>query len=313
MPSTEFLGVALKAVSVGRGSFRVGSLTVHQLSDGTERAPRASWFNGIGPTVWVPVVGVRDAAALFSVNYGCFVIAGRGPVTLIDTGVGSRGHERVRLEGAGQMMERLAEIGIGRNDVDVIVQTHLHSDHCGWLVDDDRGTLGFPHAIVHLQQRELEYWTTAASDDNPMSPFVRSRIDPLRAAGRISTFDDQLQVSPNITAIPTPGHTPGHASVVVESDGVSALLLGDVAHHPVHIEHHDWLPRIDMDPQESIRSRARMAALAADTNAIVTAPHMPIMTLGRVRRSGDHYKYIPIQTAADDHDADVVRDRHPDA
>jgi glyoxylase-like metal-dependent hydrolase (beta-lactamase superfamily II) len=287
------------------GAFSVGSLTIHQLSDGAERARRATWFNGIDPMVWAPAVGVSDSGALFSINYGCFAITGGGQVTLVDTGAGSRALQREGVEGAGQMMKRLAGIGIGRSDIDVVLQTHMHADHCGWLVDDDRETLGFPNANVYLHASELEYWTTPPSDDNPMSPFVRSRIEPVRAAGRISTFDHQCEVTAEVTAIPTPGHTPGHISVLVQSDGASALLLGDVAHHPIHLEHHDWLPRIDMDPQESIRSRGRMAALAVETDAIVTAPHMPILTLGRVIRVANQYKYISVQTPADHHRTDL--------
>ncbi|MDE3100799.1 MAG: MBL fold metallo-hydrolase [Chloroflexota bacterium] len=176
------------------------------------------------------------------------------------------------------MIERLAEIGIGRADVNVVVQTHLHADHCGWLLHEDGVTLGFPNATVFLHERELTYWTTSVSDGTPMSAFVRSRIEPMRAAGRMSLFDREFAVSAAVTALPTPGHTPGHCSVLVVSDGAHALLLGDVAHHPTHLEHHDWLPRIDLDPSESVRSRGKMAAVAASHRAVVTAPHMPILT-----------------------------------
>jgi glyoxylase-like metal-dependent hydrolase (beta-lactamase superfamily II) len=282
------------------GSFRIGTLTIHQLSDGAERARRASWFNGIDPSIWAPVVGVSGADALFPVNYGGFVITGDGHVTLIDTGFGSPARTRRELEGGGQMIERLSEIGVGRNDVDLVVQTHLHSDHCGWLVCDDGVTLGFPNATVHVHESEVAYWMSGASDNNGMSPFVRSRLAPVRAAGRLSTFDGEFAVSAAVTAVPTPGHTPGHSSVLVASNGAYALLLGDVAHHPVHLEHHDWLPRIDLDPSDSILSRAKMAALAAERDALVTAPHMPILTLGRVRRVGDGYRYLPERRPSDE-------------
>jgi len=153
--------------------------------------------------------------------------------------------------------------------------------------------------MVYVHETELKYWTTALSDDNKMSAFVRSRIDPVLRAGRITTFDRQFEVSTAVTALPTPGHTPGHCSVLVTSDGAQALLLGDVAHHPIHLEHHNWLPRIDLDPPESIRSRAKMAALAVETDALVTAPHMPILTLGRLRRRGGQYRYVAVEAPAD--------------
>lgn len=276
-------------------SFSVGRLTVHHLSDGAEIAPRASWFTGIDPSVWAPAVGVNGADALFPVNYGGFAITGDGHVTLIDTGFGPTARHRAGLEGGGGMLERLAEAGIAASDVDLVLQTHLHSDHCGWLVREDGRTLGFPNATVFLHEKELAYWTTEASDANPMSAFVRTRIAPVRAAGQLRTFDGESPISAAVTALPTPGHTPGHSSAIVTSVGEHVLLLGDVAHHPIHLVHHDWLPRIDLDPADSVRSRARMAALAVEKDAIVTAPHMPILTLGRLRPLGEGYEYTKIE------------------
>ena len=274
-------------------TFRVGNLMVSQFSDGVMTGPRQSWFNGIDPAIWMPVLGVTSPDTPFPVNFGGFVVTGDGHVTLIDSGWGVPARTMANMTGGGQMLERLAELGIQPGDVDRIVQTHLHSDHCGWLVEDAGGQLTFPNATVYLHVRELEYWTSAASDDNQMAPFTRSRIGPVQAAGRVQTFDGEFAVSEAVTALPTPGHTPGHSSVLLTSGGEHVLLLGDVAHHPVHLEHHDWLPVIDLDPPESIRSRGKMAALAAERNALVTAPHMPILTLGRVRRVENGYKYEP--------------------
>ncbi len=257
------------------------------------RAPRQSWFHRIDPAVWAPVLGVSGADALFTVNYGAFVITGDGHVTLIDTGFGPPARERTDLQGGGEMMHRLTEIGIERQSVDVIVQTHLHSDHCGWLVGDDGRSLSFPNAVVYVHEDEVRYWTTSASDTNAMSQFARGRIEPVRAAGGLQTFKNECEISNSVTALPTPGHTPGHCSVLVRSNDQYALLLGDVAHHPVHLEHHDWLPRIDLDPPSSIRSRERMASLAVERNAIVTAPHMPILTLGHLQRRNGGYRYVP--------------------
>jgi glyoxylase-like metal-dependent hydrolase (beta-lactamase superfamily II) len=276
------------------GSFRIGRLTIHHLSDGAEKARRDSWFSGIDPAIWAPAVGVAGPDALFSVNYGGFAITGDDHVTLIDTGFGAPARARAELEGGGEMMERLAEAGIRAKDVDLVVETHLHTDHCGWLVGDDGQTFGLPKATVYVHESELEYWTTARSDRNTMSALVRKRIEVVRAAGAIRTFGSEVALSDSVTVLPTPGHTPGHSSVLVTSEGQHALLLGDVAHHPIHLEHHDWLPRIDLDPAESIRSRAKMAALAVQTNAVVTAPHMPILTLGRLQKLGGSYRFTGV-------------------
>jgi glyoxylase-like metal-dependent hydrolase (beta-lactamase superfamily II) len=265
------------------GTFRVGKLTVAALSDGAEEGPRQRWFNGIDPSILMPALGITSPDISLPANFGGFAVMGDGHTTLIDSGFGQPGRLRAGTIAGGEMLERLAELGVRPEDVDGVVQTHLHFDHCGWLTEDDGGTLTFPNATVYLHQRELEYWTSAESDDNRMAAFARSRIGPVHAAGRVQTFDREFAISEALTALPTPGHTPGHSSILLTSNGEHALLLGDVAHHPIHLEHQDWVPEIDLDPQESIRSRARMAALAVERDALVTAPHMPILTLLRVR------------------------------
>ncbi len=114
---------------------------------------------------------------------------------------------------------------------------------------------------------------------------------PLQVAARVRAFAGEFAVSDTVTMVPTPGHTPGHCSVMLVSEGQHLLLVGDAAHHPVHLEHHDWIPGVDLDPAESQRSRAKLAALAADTNALMTGGHFPILTLGRVRRVDTGYRF----------------------
>ena len=93
--------------------------------------------------------------------------------------------------------------------------------------------------------------------------------------------------------IPTPGHTPGHCSMLLTSQGEHLVILGDAAHHPVHLEHHDWIPEVDLDPAESTRSRGKIAALAVEKDALVTGGHFPILTLGHVRRVESGYRWEP--------------------
>ena len=107
----------------------------------------------------------------------------------------------------------------------------------------------------------------------------------------MQTFDGEHAVSDALTMVPTPGHTPGHCSVMLASQGEHLLILGDAAHHPVHLEHHDWIPGVDIDKAESRRSRAKLAALAADRDAVVTGGHFPILTLGKVRRVETGYRW----------------------
>lgn len=272
------------------GTFPVGSYQVHHVTDGVGFGVRRFWFNGIEPSEWMPVLGLDDPDTPFPINFGLFVVAGHGRVILVDSGFGPASLDIPGLRGANELLQRLAELGIGRDDVDTVVQTHLHSDHCGQLVLEQPGggvELTFPNATVHLHQSELDHWMGEAGDKDPMSPYVRSRMAPVQEAGLIRTFTEPTELAPCVTAVPMVGHTPGHTVVRVSSGGAECLLVGDLIHHPVHVRHRDWLPAIDFAPPQSIQSRSNLVDLAIELDAMVTAPHLPILTLGRLHRSAD--------------------------
>lgn len=280
-------------------AFQVGDLIVHQVSDALVAGSRQSWFAGVDPAVWVPRVGVPGQDWEFPINFGAFLVQGDGHVTLIDTGIGSdqAGGLIDGASGRGRMMETLMQLGVAATDVDQIVQTHMHADHCGWLTEEN-GELTFPNATVYLHRREFEYWSTSAADGDPMCRYVRQQIAPVQNAGLLHLFEEAAySVAPSLTCLFSPGHTPGHISVLIDGGASKALLLGDVAHHPIHLECHDWLPEIDLDPEESTRSRARMCDIAIEYDALVTAPHMPPLTLGRLRRRADgSVEYLAVAT-----------------
>ncbi|RJQ07048.1 MAG: MBL fold metallo-hydrolase [Dehalococcoidia bacterium] len=273
-------------------TFQLGSLTISALSDGAPDRALGGFFHGIEPAEWMRALGITSPDSPVPFNFGSFLVRGDGHTTLIDTGNGVRG-KTMGVPGGGELLRRIAELGVRREDVDRVLHTHLHGDHCGWDIDDELdGAVTFPSAQVFVHEKELEYWTGAASDGNQQAAYTRTRVLPLRVADRIRTFAGEFAVSDIATMVPTPGHTPGHCSVMLISQGQHLLIIvGDAAHHPVHFEHHDWIPGVDLDPAESQRSRAKLAALAADTGALVTGGHFPILTLGRVRRVDMGYRF----------------------
>ena len=272
-------------------TFRIGGLDVAAVSDGAPDRALDGFFHDVDEADWTRALGITDPQQPLPFNFGSFLVRGDGHTTLVDTGFGAQGRD-MDVPGGGELLIRLSELGVPPEEVDTIVITHLHGDHCGWNVNDDEGgTLTFPNATLYLHKRELEYWTGAESEDNAMVEHARTRIVPVQTAGHVQTFDHEHAVNDALTMVPTPGHTPGHCSVMLSSQGEQLLILGDAAHHPVHLEHHDWLPGVDLDPAESQRSRAKVAALAADRDAVVTGGHFPILTLGKVRRVEGGYRW----------------------
>jgi glyoxylase-like metal-dependent hydrolase (beta-lactamase superfamily II) len=283
--------------------FDVGEARVTMVSDGVSMAPRGpSWFTGIDPAEWMPVVGVDSPEALFPVNFGAFLIQHRGTTTLVDSGFGELAANNADMDGGGGMLERLASIGVEPADVDRIIQTHLHADHCGWLVRSTKDPEPvFPRAEVVIHADEVAYWRSDAAEDNLAPAYTRARLDAVAEAGLLVEIDGSENADECIEIVPTPGHTPGHVSVIVRSGGETAFLLGDVAHHCVHFEKHSWLQNYDVDPPTSIATRGRMAAMAVEEDALVTAPHLPALTLVRLERadvepssSDSGYRYSPV-------------------
>lgn len=270
-------------------AFRVGGFVVHHLSDAFGMAPRRSWFDGADESEWTSALGLSDPETRFPFNFGLFVIVGPEEVTLVDTGFGPKAAEMPGLRAGGELMERLGEIGVDPGDVSHIVQTHLHVDHCGHLTrgGPESPTLTFPNARVHVHRTELDHWTSSATDNDPMAGLVRSKIEAVRAADKLASFTALTRISHGVVAMPFPGHTPGHVCVLVADGDDRCLLVGDLAHHPIHFEHPTWVHELEYDREASLASRQALCELAIGLNAIVTGPHMPILTLGRLARAAD--------------------------
>jgi glyoxylase-like metal-dependent hydrolase (beta-lactamase superfamily II) len=269
--------------------FTVGSVRVAALSDGAPDRELGGFFHGIEPAEWTQALGITDPATPVPFNFGSFLLRDGSRTILVDSGFGIPART-MGIPGGGELLDRLADLGVAREEVDGVVHTHLHPDHCGWNVQED-DELTFPNATVYVAARELEFWLNDPGAPADRAEVARKQTLPYQAASRIQTFDGEFEVTPGLTTVPTPGHTPGHTSLMVASGGDHLLITGDAAHHPVHFEHHDWIPGVDLDPAESTRSRGRLSALAVERDALVTGGHFPILTLGRVRRTADGYAW----------------------
>ena len=269
--------------------FTVGNLEVVALSDGAPERALGGFFGGVDPSLWTAALGIAGPDEGVPFNFGTFLIRSGGRNVLIDSGFGAPA-KAMGMLGGGELPERLAEAGLTLEEITDIVHTHLHGDHIGWNVSPE-GTLTFPNATIHVASRELDYWQNHAPKDDDRTATAAKHTVPVQAAGRLKTFAGDVEVVPGISAVATPGHTPGHTSYIVSGGGESLLVVGDAAHHPVHFEHHDWIPGVDLDPAESTRSRGKLSALAADRDAIVTGGHFAIPTLGHVRRVEGGYRW----------------------
>jgi len=274
-----------------RASFRVGRTSITQLSDGVVVAPRRNWFNSIEPSEWMPALGLSDPDTPFPVNFGGFLVQNGESTTLFDCGVGPQAEEFFPgIREGGHFLSRLDESGVEPGDIDRVVISHLHIDHCGHLVARG-GDLTFPRAEVWVHEREIAYWNSEAAASNIQPGEIRRYLDAVTAAGLLRPYRDEFELTTGIRLVPASGHTPGHTAMLVESEGECALLLGDAVHHWLHFEHPTWLQSYDVEPPVSVATRTSLFDRAVASDAIVTAVHMPILTLGRLTSVADSFKY----------------------
>ena len=271
-------------------SHSAGTLEVTQLSDAAFERDLRIFFDGVDTAAWTAEVGVERPEDPVPYGYAGFLVRGDGHTTLIDTGMGARDCEP-GVESCAELPLRLADVGVAPGEVDVLLHSHLHLDHCGWDVTAE-GAVGFPGAEVHVAAAEVDFWMTPHPDAPERDVrFAEQHFRPLMDAGLVRTFEGDARVTPSVTMVATPGHTPGHCVQLVESEGEALILVGDAMHHPAHIAHLDWHSIYDEDREQAREARRRICELAIETDALVTGPHFPALTLGRIRREGGGYRF----------------------
>lgn len=212
---------------------------------------------------------------------------------VVDTCIGND-KPRGMLGGEGlatKFLEAMGEAGWTRESVDAVVCTHLHVDHVGWntMLVDGAWVPTFPNARYLIGRTEFEHWT--AEGDEEQQAILSDSVQPVLDAGLAEFVALDHVISPNVRLVPTTGHTPGHVSVVIESAGESAVITGDMTHHPCQLAHPEWSPSFDSDGRAAATTRARMFAEWADQPILVIGTHYAAPTAGHVKRDGAGFRF----------------------
>jgi glyoxylase-like metal-dependent hydrolase (beta-lactamase superfamily II) len=223
-------------------------------------------------------------------NLGSFLVRTEGRTVLIDTGMGPKPADMPDAPW-GILMEQFTANAVRPEDVDMVVMTHLHRDHVGWNLraQDNKYAPTFPNARYWVSRKD---WDACHQPDVQPARFPNapSCVWPLAELGLVEFMDGEHILSRDLTALPTPGHTPGHMSILISSQGERALVLGDVVHNPAQVHETDWVSRADMDPEVTKSTRRDLMERLEQDGTIVAAGHFPAPGFGKlVRLAGRRY------------------------
>ena len=189
-------------------------------------------------------------------------------------------------------LDRLTAAGFPPDSIDTVLCTHLHVDHVGWntRLVDGKWVPTFTNARYVFGKTEFEYWRDHSDAPDRLAVF-NNFVKPIADAGKADLVASNAQLADEITLIPTPGHSPGHMSVHIKSDGAEALLTGDVAHHPCQMAHLDWSSTANSDPAQSVVTRRELFSRFADTPTLVIGGHFGA---GHIKRDGAAFRFAAL-------------------
>jgi glyoxylase-like metal-dependent hydrolase (beta-lactamase superfamily II) len=189
-------------------------------------------------------------------------------------------------------LQHIADAGFPRESVNTVVCTHLHVDHVGWntmLDETGKWVPTFPNARYLIGRKEYEHWTQ--DEEAEQKAIMADSVRPIFDAGVAEMVEMDHRISAEIRLMPTTGHTPGHVSVVIESRGETAIITGDMMHHPAQIGRPHWCPSFDSDKDAACATRLAMLKDWADKPILIIGTHFAAPTAGHILRDGDTFRF----------------------
>ena len=236
-----------------------------------------------------------DEKGRFLQSIHSFVVQAPGLTMLVDTCVGNdkdRGGRRPFHMMRTSYLEDLTAAGVPPESVDVVICTHLHVDHVGWntRLENGRWVPTFPRARHLFARREWDHWSADVDDDT--TRIMADSVQPVLDAGLADLVDVDHRLSSEIWLEPTPGHTPGHVSVRLSSDGADAVITGDLMHHPIQMAEPQWATDFDTDPEHARKTRRAFCERYADGPVTVLGTHFHHPTAGHIVRHADAWRFV---------------------
>jgi len=277
------------------GDVRVTKIVELETTGGSRFILPQATPEAVRPIAWL-FPHFADATGRLKMSIHALVVEAPGRRIIIDTCLGNNKKER-RIptwnDRQGRFLDDLTAAGFPPATIDTVLCTHLHVDHVGWntMLVNGAWVPTFPKARYLFGQVEYQHWSTQRTRSD-MLPVFADSIKPIFDRGLAELVAWDHQICAEVKLIPTLGHTPGHASVMISSRGMHAMITGDFAHHPCQLAHPEWNSTADFDPDTATATRQRLLNELAGAPVLVIGTHFAGPTAGHVVREESRYKLV---------------------
>lgn len=269
---------------------KIGDFKIHLINDGTVHVDAGGPFGLVPRALYQRYLVPDEHNNTVPMVLICLYIEAHGKKIIVDTGLGQKMDERSRKNWRierpdGDFIDGLARLGVAPDEIDLVIDTHLHSDHCSGNTrfDEDGNIVAtFPNAEYVVQRREYE--DAMQPNERTAATYLPANYEPLVESGQMRLLDGDTELLPGIIGVVTPGHTPGHMSVLFDSQNEQGLFVCDLASYAVNFERLGWMTAYDVEPLVTLETKRRWQAWALETDAMLIFPHDHQRPVGRLTK-----------------------------
>jgi glyoxylase-like metal-dependent hydrolase (beta-lactamase superfamily II) len=279
----------------------LGGWRIHAIQAGGQQLDGGAMFGVVPKPLWERRIAA-DERNRIPLGMRCLLLEHPSGLILIDTGAGNKenakfhdiyGLENTGANGRTALEDGLAQLDVRPDDIDLVINTHLHFDHAGgntYIDDAGHVRVTFPRARYFVQRGEFHY-ATHTNERTAASYFERNYV-PLHTSGQLELVDGDQEIVAGVRVLRTPGHTPDHQSILIQHDGATACYLGDLIPTRAHLPL-PWIMGYDVEPLVTLESKRHLLAQAQAENWLVIFEHDATTPWGTVTHDGKSYTLSP--------------------
>lgn len=275
---------------------KLGDIEFHVLTDGTFRLDGGAMFGVIPRPLWERKMP-PDARNRILLSMNCLLIRAAGKWLLVETGAGDKWDAKwsdiFDFQGSPRLLDQLAARGLAPAQIDIVINTHLHFDHCGWntRIVEGKAVPTFPNARYVVQKGELDHAKRPTERDR--ASYVGGNFLPVEAAGKYWLLEGDREIVPGVEVLRMPGHTRDMQCVRLRSAGRTAMFFADLVPTTAHISY-PWIMGYDLYPLTTLENKKKWIPVAAREEWLCLFAHDPQVRAAYLRERDGNYIAEPV-------------------